>query len=81
MKIKVWGVGWMGTHRRIVATTSKKRAAELIGTSYYHFNEYASQTGNKEEVELAMSKPETVFEHRDFSGQPWKEINADTPSK
>jgi len=77
MKIKVWGIGWMETHRRIVATTSKKIAAGLIGTSFYHFNEYASETGNKEEVELAMSKPGTVFERRDFSKQPWKEVNAE----
>ena len=76
MKLKVWGVGWMGTHRRIVATTSKKKAAELIGTSFYHFNEYACTTANDEEIYVAMSKPETVFESKNTcrGGEPWKEI-------
>ena len=75
MKLKVYGIGWMGRHRRIVATTSKKKAAELIGTSLYHFNEYGCETGNEEEIKLAMSKPETVFEREDWrAGAPWVEV-------
>lgn len=75
MKLKVYGVGWMGRHRRIVATTSKKKAAELIGTSLYHFNEYGCETGNEEEIKMAMSKPETVFEQSlRSSSSPWVEI-------
>lgn len=76
MKLKVWGIGWCGTHRRIVATTSKKRAAELVGTSFYHFNEFASITGNETEVALAMAKPETVYESLDnhLDDDDWKEV-------
>lgn len=75
MKLKVYGIGWMGKCRRIVATTSKKKAAELIGTTFYHFNEYGSETGNEEEVKLAMSKPGTVFEREDWiARKPWAEV-------
>ena len=84
MKLKVWGVGWMGRSRRIVAATSKKRAAELVGTSLYHFNEYASETANRTEFELAMSKPGTVFEQRceySYSYSPWEEINSGASRK
>ena len=76
MKLKVYGIGWMGRTRRIVATTSKKKAAELIGTSQYHFSEYGCETGNKREVELAMSKPGTVFEQQNpHHNGPWREVS------
>lgn len=78
MKLKVWGIYWCGTHRRIVAAATKKGAAELLGVTYYHFNEFASITANETEVALAMGKPGIVFEClNDYRNTDWKEI----PSK
>ena len=70
-KFKVYGIGWMGRYRRIVAASSQKEAAQLIGTTLHHFREYASITGNKEEVELAMSEPGTVWERKDYCNDAW----------
>jgi len=47
--------------RCIVATTSMKQAAALLGVSYSHFREYGNQTGNAEEIKLAESSPGAVF--------------------
>jgi len=47
--------------RAIVATKTKKRAAELLGQTAYTFKYYTCETGNKKEVDLAMAKPETVI--------------------
>ena len=46
--------------RAVVATKTKKRAAELFGLSMYLMNNYASVTGNEKEIAAAMEKPETV---------------------
>jgi hypothetical protein len=47
--------------RTIVATISKKKAAELIGESIHEINVWWEETGNKTEVAVATSKPDTVF--------------------
>lgn len=65
--MKVYGIGQYFSKengyqcRAVVAAKSKKRAAELFDCSMYTFNNYAAVTGNKREVKLAMSKPETVI--------------------
>jgi len=46
--------------RAVVATKTKKKAAELLGLSMYMMNNYASETGNEKEIAAAMKKPETV---------------------
>lgn len=74
-KLKVWGwaklldndtVARLGlpqqTHnqyRCIVAAASKRRAAELVGSSMYEFNGWWSQTGNQ--TELAVATEEGVW--------------------
>ena len=68
-KYKVWGgiTHQKGNQvRTIVATTSKKRAVEILNEyghniSYYYFNDYWCKTGNKHEIKLAVSQPETIF--------------------
>jgi hypothetical protein len=45
----------------IVAATTKAEAANLFGVSSGEFRNYASVTGNAEQVEIAMSKPGQVF--------------------
>lgn len=47
--------------RAIVATKTKKKAAELLRQSVYTFKNYTCETGNAKEIELAMAKPETVI--------------------
>lgn len=47
--------------RAIVAAKSKKRAAELLKMSIYMFNQYASETGNENDIKRAIENPETVI--------------------
>lgn len=61
MALKVWGGIFDGTTRQIVATKTKKAAAEALGLSYYHFNEYACDTGNDVELRVALAEPGVVF--------------------
>lgn len=60
-KLKVWSCCADGRNDLIVATTSMKEAAKLMKLSLYFFREYASETGNKTQIEIAMSSPGTVF--------------------
>jgi len=72
---KVWG-GLEFVHgkqvRTIVATYTKKRAAELLGVSMYYFNNYWTKTGNDIELEVALSEPETVFRASSSMGNDFK---------
>ncbi len=47
-------------HRAIVATKTKKKAAELLEQTMYSFYSYTAQTGNDKEIATAMKKLETV---------------------
>lgn len=63
-KLKVWGGLSMVDRiqkRTIVATKTKKRAVELVGTTMYDFNRYWGETGNVVELNVALNQPETVF--------------------
>lgn len=64
-ELKVWGTShyYKGCQqmRAIVATRTKKKAAELLGQSMHIFNEYAAQTQNEMDLKLALAKPETVI--------------------
>ena len=59
--MKVWGGCFDGTTRQIVATKTKKAAAEALGLNYNHFNNYASDTGNETELRVALAEPGVVF--------------------
>lgn len=50
-----------GQTREVVATTTKAEAFRLSGLSRTEFDRKACETGNPEEVEVAMSAPGTVF--------------------
>lgn len=67
-KLKVFGGLTAGQGkiqvRTIIATTSKKRAAELLSLSINHFNDYWCITGNKLETTLALANPEVIFQAR-----------------
>lgn len=47
--------------RTIVATTTQKRASELVELSINELRTYWSITGNETELAVALAKPETVF--------------------
>ena len=68
--MKVFGTGhyWEGgyQHRAVVATKTKKRAAELFNQSMYTFNNYTCVTKNEAEVKAALAKPETVIKMKRY---------------
>jgi hypothetical protein len=47
--------------RAIVATATKRGAAELFGVSVGHFNTWFTESFNEKENEVAKNTPETVF--------------------
>ena len=54
--LRVWG--WTShPWRAVVATRTKREAARHYNGSYYHFNVYAAETGNAEEVAAATAQP------------------------
>jgi len=63
-QLKVWGGNLMVGNtqfRAIVATTTKKRAVELLDISAGEFNNFWCETRNSVEVPLGTENPETVF--------------------
>lgn len=77
MKLKVFG-GLMIINgkqvRIIVAATSQKKAAELTGVSLAHLRDYWSVTGNAVELDVALSKPNTVFVSDSDFGKDFVEL-------
>jgi hypothetical protein len=67
--MKVWGmhiqartpVHGHGQRRVIVAAKTKTAAARAFGESAYSFNLYGGETGNANEIAIAMSEPGSVF--------------------
>lgn len=63
MKLKVYGGHLFGGSfgprgsRVIIATTSWKRASEILKTSLSHIKNYWSITGNAHELKIALAKP------------------------
>lgn len=58
--LKVYGVRII-KERIIIATTSKKLAAEILDLPISHLDHYGSITHNKFEITLAMTKPGVPF--------------------
>lgn len=53
-----------GHHRQVrlsVATTSQKKAAALMDTTWSDFRWHGGETGNEESVRVCMAEPEQVF--------------------
>lgn len=77
--ISYWGAGLAGQLRTVVAATSQKEAAGLVGIPLSQFREWWHETGNSVEISVAMSKPGAVFvQPLDAGDTPFVER---TPSK
>jgi len=51
----------------IVAASSQRKAADALNVGLHHFRGYASETGNRIQIEVATAQPGVVF---------WQSINA-----
>jgi hypothetical protein len=70
-KLRVWGTNvfrpWVknanGSQqvRAVVATTTQKKAIELLDTTRYEFKLFACETGNEVEVMTARKEPGVVI--------------------
>jgi hypothetical protein len=71
-RLKVWHSSF-GTEARIVATPTKRAAAEAFGMSLYEFDLYASETANADSVAVALASPGVLFvrPNRRYD-QPWE---------
>ena len=75
-ELKVWGgLTFLNGKqvRTIVATRTKKRAAELLNLSAFEFREYWTDTGNETELKIALAKPETIFIAEDYHSRVFRE--------
>ena len=57
---RYWGKGVRGT-RAIVCATSKKRAAQIAGTTLYDFNQFWGEIGNEAQIIAGHKMPETLL--------------------
>lgn len=60
-KLKVYAGNLDGCYEVVVATTSKKRVAELVDTTLHHVNEYFTDTGNETHLKVALANPEVPY--------------------
>lgn len=60
LTFKVFGGEWNGVERRIVATTSLKKAMEITGCA----KDFICETGNSIEIAVAMGNPGVAFGYR-----------------
>ena len=61
--MKVYGTNDFrnGRQVRVIFAGTKKQFAEALNCSMYQMALYTSSTGNKRELEIALSKPLTLF--------------------
>ncbi len=68
-------MNWDGRIERMVAAKTKKIAAIALGTTSCQFNQYASETGNDNDIAVAMRSPGSVFEKPFARDGEWRLIN------
>lgn len=73
--LKVFVVNYGGTHKLMVATTSQKKAADLMALPLSHVRDFGSVTGNPADVELATKHPGMVMIRSDKHGAVWRPRN------
>jgi hypothetical protein len=72
--LTVWGTDIFHAGRQcraIVASSTKKAAAEALGLSIREFNTWAESTGNADELDLAMSTPGVAWIHLADTSAPF----------
>lgn len=69
--LKVYGVNFDGRSRRVVASTTQAAAARLTGVSPHRFRQYGGETGNAEEIAVAMREPGVVWSRGFAMGSEW----------
>ena len=75
--MKVFGMTLMNDHgpgqvRAIVAAPSMKAAAQAYQTTVYQVQDWASVTGNAEELAVAQAEPGVVFVRPLDEKGPWR---------
>lgn len=79
-KLKVFGGLMSGRGktqvRTIIATTSKKRAAELLGVTIGTINNFWCVTGNQIETTIALANPEVVFQTSSLDSKDFIQVTA-----
>ena len=60
--------------RTIVATTTKKRAMELLDITITELNNYWCETGNSLELNIALNELDTVFVATSSMGRDFKQL-------
>jgi hypothetical protein len=73
--MKVFCMNWDGRKERMVAAKSQKAAIEALGTTRYHFSQYASETGNQSDIAIATGHPGAVFEKSFNRDGGWVQIS------
>lgn len=75
-RLKVFATAVMGPGhkqmRAVVATTSRKAAAELLGLSNYEASQWMTESGNEKEVDAALVVPgQVVWRLLDSHNDPY----------
>ncbi len=66
-------------HRAIIAATTRAEASRVTGIPKSRIKHYWTITSNEAEVELAKSKPGTIFIHEmNYSNAAWAELATPT---
>lgn len=77
--LKVFGVNFDGRNRRIVAAPSQAAAARLTGVSPHSFRQYGGETGNAEEIAVALQEPGVVWSRGFAMGGEWRRVGPAPP--
>jgi predicted nicotinamide N-methyase len=72
-KITPYAVELDGLHVTMVATTSKKAAAALIGTTPYMMTAWEGGINDADEA-VALAEPGQVFRKRLIGSEPWHRV-------
>lgn len=73
LKLKCFVGNFDGRYQGLVVATSKKRAAEVVGTSLYDFNQHWHRAIS---VKISEFKPDTFYRKRFDSKESWTEAAA-----
>lgn len=74
-KLKAYAVGLDGIHVLMVATTNKKAAAALIGTTLYMMIQWVGRINDKDEA-IALASPGVVFRKQIGDQTQWERVTS-----